>query len=949
MKPDFALNLSFDGITLLQRVTGGWAELGAAGFDGDLGEAMQSLLATAEAADPNGAHVKLIVPNDQIKYLDVPADGPWDDDRVQIALDGATPYLVDQLAYDWAETAGQVHIAAVAQDTLQEAEAFALEHGFRPASFVAIPPAGAFGREVFLGQSDSWTGDAQTGPEDAIVIVPMPEPVVAPDPEPEPEPEPMPEPEAVVEEAAPEVDDVAATPDEPEVEAPEVEAEVEAEAEAEAEDSIDTPEVSIEEPVDVEATETPSDTPEPETEPESEPEQVSEPDAPAPAAPVAAAVAGAVGTASAQVFSSVRDTAPSADASSDLAKTEPKLSITSQNLRVTDGAIADAAAPKLGAAGASVDDAHIGAAPKVAAPGTAPQDSAPAPVFPSAGKAPQLKAEPIDKTGGKLDEPPVAATSSLTKPRPDADQPAQAEQKKAGFGFFTRRSKTAAVTEQPVAEPAAAMMAEDVPPAAAAVPETKKSRRAKKQEAKKAAEERERLTIFGARSSDVKVGGKPRFLGLMLTTLLLLFLAGVAAWASVFLDDGLARFFREDTTEVAALPDELIEDTTSDAQTEMAYDDEVIEDESQEFEVAALAEPEDTASDITEIDPDLPTALSEPIRYEPLTEEEAQATYAATGIWLRGPSMPALITTRSTDDVYSPSIDPNVEQHDAVALPASLNSNEPLGFDAPISPLPANTVFKLDDRGLVIATLEGAMNPDGVRIFSGQPPTIPPLRGADGQVLVPSTNDTDTAEPGVEQAALEPLTETLKRLQGLAPVRPNARPADIIEQNERANNAGRTLSELAKLRPLARPNSPQQDTAEDVEATAQAIVASLHPMPRPRDISSIVSKAQKAPQPAAPQQVAAVAPRTVKPAAPSSNSVAKQATVKNALNLRKINLIGVYGQPSSRRALVRLGNGQYKKVKVGDRIDGGRVSAIGESELRYTKGGRSISLKMPKG
>ncbi|MFC6585832.1 hypothetical protein ACFQDZ_18725 [Sulfitobacter pacificus] len=51
------------------------------------------------------------------------------------------------------------------------------------------------------------------------------------------------------------------------------------------------------------------------------------------------------------------------------------------------------------------------------------------------------------------------------------------------------------------------------------------------------------MTIFGARKS--QVGGKPRFLGLILTAALLMFLAGVAAWASVFLDDGmrLSRLF----------------------------------------------------------------------------------------------------------------------------------------------------------------------------------------------------------------------------------------------------------------------------------------------------------------------------------------------------------------------------------------------------------------------
>ena len=35
-------------------------------------------------------------------------------------------------------------------------------------------------------------------------------------------------------------------------------------------------------------------------------------------------------------------------------------------------------------------------------------------------------------------------------------------------------------------------------------------------------------------------------------------------------------------------------------------------------------------------------------------------------------------------------------------------------------------------------------------------------------------------------------------------------------------------------------------------------------------------------------------------------------------------------------------------VKVGDRIDGGTVKAITDTEVRYQKGGRLVSLKMPK-
>ncbi len=93
-----------------------------------------------------------------------------------------------------------------------------------------------------------------------------------------------------------------------------------------------------------------------------------------------------------------------------------------------------------------------------------------------------------------------------------------------------------------------------------------------------------------------------------------------------------------------------------------------------------------------------------------------------------------------------------------------------------------------------------------------------------------------------------------------------------------------------------------------------------------------------------PEVVASAAPKI-----PTKASVAKQATFKNALNLSKINLIGVYGTQSKRYALIRQANGRYKKVKVGDRIDGGRIEAITQNEVRYQKGGRLVTLKMPKG
>ena len=77
-------------------------------------------------------------------------------------------------------------------------------------------------------------------------------------------------------------------------------------------------------------------------------------------------------------------------------------------------------------------------------------------------------------------------------------------------------------------------------------------------------------------------------------------------------------------------------------------------------------------------------------------------------------------------------------------------------------------------------------------------------------------------------------------------------------------------------------------------------------------------------------------------------SVAKQATIKNALNPNNLNLIGVYGTPSKRRALLRLPSGRYVKVEIGDRVDGGRVAAIDVDSLSYVKSGRNRVLKIPQ-
>lgn len=144
MTPDFALTLSFEGISLLRRVSGGWAPVGDVALDAaDLRGALAALRSEADALSPDGGKVKLIIPNEQIKYLSFPDGGQTGDALqrdIRAALDGATPYTVDELRYDWSHKDGQIHVAAVANETLDEAEAFAKSHHFDPVCYVATAP-----------------------------------------------------------------------------------------------------------------------------------------------------------------------------------------------------------------------------------------------------------------------------------------------------------------------------------------------------------------------------------------------------------------------------------------------------------------------------------------------------------------------------------------------------------------------------------------------------------------------------------------------------------------------------------------------------------------------------------------------------------------------------------------------------------------------------------------
>jgi hypothetical protein len=158
MIPNFALSLSLQGIRLVHRAAGGWTLVGEVPLDApDLGAALATLRKTGIALDSAGFRCKILIPNDQIRYIALDTTRATED-QVRAALAAATPIPLEDLVYDTARGGGRTHIAAVARETLAEAEAFAVEHRFQPVAFAGVPEPFTFPGEVFFGPTRAATG-----------------------------------------------------------------------------------------------------------------------------------------------------------------------------------------------------------------------------------------------------------------------------------------------------------------------------------------------------------------------------------------------------------------------------------------------------------------------------------------------------------------------------------------------------------------------------------------------------------------------------------------------------------------------------------------------------------------------------------------------------------------------------------------------------------------------
>ena len=843
MKPTFALNLSHEGIVLLHRTTrGGWTVVGEVALDAaDLRDNLSYLRSTAIGLEGKGFGTKLIIPESQILYREVYAPGPGRNERqgqIAAALEGQTPYDVTDLTFDWRGDSDNVEVAIVANETLEEAEEFALEHRFNPISFVTRSDRDGNPWEPFFGRSEySYTllgPEADVRDEGAEFGI---------------------EQSADAQTLAND-QDAAATSSA--VENPNIfEADDGLADETNASDKLDAPAFSTRRNAD---------------------DQPGEPD----------------------------DIRPISRVSS----------------RMVIGAVAPKSIPV--ADGSQTDHGSATASPIVAAAPTAPRVKRPAALGPV----------PTAKTAGSK------ATKSLRDMF--ARKAAEVPESKANLPAAKPREVSAATLasqlyqDQDTDKPAASTGA----------------------------------TPVGKSSHQLMMAAVALLVLLLLTGL------GYVLYSSGFLGS--------ENKQTALTPTE--------GQIEASAANDTADQVNPEIEVARRAvipmrperrsiyegqvDPEagkpDTAKPLTElsaqeladiratgltaptaeelvqggdspssdvqiagIDPDPNNA---PTQEELEESEDAQTheldaatvadAYKATGILLAVDGLSEPDETELRDDIYVAAVDRRLEARDATILP---DFNTGPGDDAPrktASPLGPLIVFDLDAAGLVKATKTGTLNPDGIYVFLGRPEIAPPVK---------------------------PKTEELLPPNPLRALTPKARPASLKTGDDAIFLQGNlTVTKLRALKAKPRPASAQDLKSDETYAPTEfAVLTSLQPTHRPPEFKKIVERTTIALATAiAVASNEAEGDSEPTPTAslklPTRASVAKQATIKNVINPSALNLIGVYGTPAKRRALLRLPSGQYVKVEIGDRVDGGRIAAIDVDSLSYVKSGRNRVLKIPQ-
>lgn len=274
--------------------------------------------------------------------------------------------------------------------------------------------------------------------------------------------------------------------------------------------------------------------------------------------------------------------------------------------------------------------------------------------------------------------------------------------------------------------------------------------------------------------------------------------------------------------------------------------------------------------------------------------EMAEKFYKENGIWqfvpyFRTPQIPG-----NKYSLFDPVRDNMPAFEDAPSVSGRQQTYQEVPFKSPLSPVYQTRNIEVDTKGLVTPSKEGTLNPDGIIIYLGEAP-------------VPARKRPKT----LEQLPQNKIENELRKFK------PKLRPKNMLEMQERARFGGLSRLELSRRIPIQRTKGLERAIKDLVTSNKNQVTVAR--------ISRAVPDGESPPK------------------------VVKSAVNRNVIDLRKISLIGTSGRASRTNAIIRFPNGTIEKIKLGERLDGGRVVVITQDKLQYQKNGEIITLNLPNG
>ncbi len=154
MSEYWAFDLSMSAVRLLRRQDGDWQEIAIQKIEGaDIEKRLQDLADLIQPPVP----ITIFLPNDQILFTEVSIASEGNAAaEIHAAMDGRTPYSLEELQIDWELSAqGIASVAAIARDTLSEAQQFAAGRGLEVVGYSSFVDENQFPRLPLFSEPQS--------------------------------------------------------------------------------------------------------------------------------------------------------------------------------------------------------------------------------------------------------------------------------------------------------------------------------------------------------------------------------------------------------------------------------------------------------------------------------------------------------------------------------------------------------------------------------------------------------------------------------------------------------------------------------------------------------------------------------------------------------------------------------------------------------------------------